>query len=87
MVSDALRHMATRVESDEFFAASQIAAYRELSGQDDKGICTMLGISDENPPPLKLCGRLRPEDVQVVADDLNCRTDILAEIAAGVFAE
>lgn len=85
MASDALRHLAKRVESDETFLACRLAAYRAGRGWDDARLAEYLRVSPDTLVSLALCGVPRsPDDVRGIADHFGCDRERLAEILTAI---
>ena len=69
-MSDALRHLAARVETDPFFFAHPLAEYARSERLDDSALAARLGCRLEDLTPLRLCRAPRP-DPDGFRDDLT----------------
>ncbi|MDB5308365.1 MAG: hypothetical protein JWO38_2567 [Gemmataceae bacterium] len=67
-MSDALRHLATRVTADPFFLAHPLAEFARSEGLDDPGLAARLGCRIEDLTLLRLCRAPRPEPKEFRAD-------------------
>jgi hypothetical protein len=84
-MSETLRALARKVESDRFFLASLLAAYAEAEGLDDAGLAAALGCAVADLPLLRLCRSPRVGDdafwdeVRALAERFGVDPHVLAD--------
>ncbi|MDB5306940.1 MAG: hypothetical protein JWO38_1142 [Gemmataceae bacterium] len=60
-MSDALRHLAVRVETDPFFLAHPLAEFARSERLDDPALAARLGCRPDDLTLLRLCRAPRPD--------------------------
>ena len=82
-MSDPLKRLAARVESDPSFLASLLSEYARAEGLDDAGLARDLGCKEDDLTGVRLCRAPRPdpagfrEDVRRVAERFSLDADRL----------
>lgn len=85
-MTEPIRDLARRVETDPFFLASALRTFAESEGLDEAGLAAYLGCVVGDLPRLALCRRPNPNppffaaDVEAIARHFAISGDRLAEL-------
>lgn len=81
-----VRHLAERVERDQFFLAWALRLYADSEGVGDPELASFLGVQAGVLPALRLCRRplsassVFREEVRAIAERFGLRLEALAEV-------